>query len=312
MREGQPSSTAVMIAAEVALLSRDPRLASFVPPGAGELSRAILARAAPWVSRVIERAHHPAIQRAARFIEAFYVRGLALQHNLRKRWVEDRTREALQRGKTQVVVVAAGLDTLSLRLASESPAVQFIEVDHPATQRVKTEAMPHGRLPDNIAFVPADLSRVRLDDALARRAAWNPLAPTLFIAEGLTMYLEEAAVERLLSSVRGPTGAQRRLIFTFMQWSEERGTHYLRATPLLTTWLRLKGELFRWGLRPEDAESWLQSHGFHLRELVGAEDLRRLYLAGTHAAGDPLAVGEWLSVADAVSGLTCEQSGRGS
>ncbi len=41
----------------------------------------------------------------------------------------------------QVIILAAGYDTLAWRLAAEYPDVKFIEVDHPATGRAKKDAL---------------------------------------------------------------------------------------------------------------------------------------------------------------------------
>lgn len=300
MRNGRPSSTALLIALEIGLLSRNPRFALLIAPGAGEFSRAMIAGTRPALARLIEQGHRLSVRGAARLVERLFVRGLALQHALRKRWIEERVRGALAEGFGQVVVVGAGLDTLAVRLALEFPGVRLIEVDHPATQRAKREAL--GARAGNLVFVPAELGRVRLEDALARSPEWNPLAPTLFIAEGLTMYLDAAQVEALLSSVRGPTGARRRLIFTFMEERGGRAAGYPRGTFLLNWWLRWKGEPFRWGLRAVGARPWLNGLGFSLGELAGAEELRRLYLRGTPSAREAVAAGEWMCVADA--GLT--------
>ncbi len=303
MREDRPSSTAVLIAAEVALLSRDPRVAPLIAPEAGRLSRGLVSAISPTLARVLACANRACVRGAARLIEGCFLRGLMLHHVVRKRWIEDEVMGALRTGFRQVVVVGAGLDTLALRLSARFPGATFIEVDHPATQHAKLAALPRAwSRRANLGFVPADLSRTRLDDALAWCPLYNPLERLLFIAEGLLMYLEPARVESLLASARGPTGAVRRFIFSFVAPQPGRAADFPRATRLLRAWLRWKGEPFRWGVSTACVRDWMAERGFEAREIAGASELRRRYMLGTPAADEPLAEGEWLCRADA-SGL---------
>ncbi len=299
MRDDRPSATALLIAAEVALLARDPRAGALIPRGAAAVSRALISEIAPALGRVVTWGRHAWVRRVLRAVEGLFLRGLMLHHVVRKRWIEDETARAIREGFGQVVVIGAGLDTLALRLAGRFPWVSFIEVDHPATQGAKAAALQRAGAPERVELVPADLSRVRLNDALARCPLYNPLARTLFIAEGLLMYLDEPRVESLLSGVRGPTGASRRFVFTFMAPRRAGAADFPASTRLLRAWLRRRGEPFKWGISNAHVRDWLAERGFEAREIVGAALLRRQYLAGTPAADEPLAEGEWLCVADA-------------
>ena len=64
----------------------------------------------------------------------------------RKREIEKHTRKLLStEGVTQVIVLGAGLDVLSLRLAQEYPTVNFIEIDTEESQIFKTNAFRRGK-----------------------------------------------------------------------------------------------------------------------------------------------------------------------
>ncbi|AKU94841.1 O-Methyltransferase involved in polyketide biosynthesis [Labilithrix luteola] len=115
--------------------------------------------------------------------------------------------EAIQRGSVaQVVVLGAGLDTRSARLAR--PGVRFFEVDHPATQgykRAALEAVP-GYPRDASVFVPCDFERDDFAMALKGAGFQTDLA-TIVIWEGVIPYLTEDAVRstfRVLASMLAP------------------------------------------------------------------------------------------------------------
>jgi len=116
---------------------------------------------------------------------------------------------ALQRGVTQVVIAAAGYDGRALRYAK--PGVRWFEVDHPATQADKIERLARLGLPaPQIAFVAADFA---VDDVATGLAGADHRAetPTLFLCEGVAVYLEMAVLERLLRALRSRAAAGSRL-----------------------------------------------------------------------------------------------------
>ncbi|HTV21583.1 MAG TPA: SAM-dependent methyltransferase [Polyangiaceae bacterium] len=93
----------------------------------------------------------------------------------------------------QLVVLGAGFDTRAYRLPSASP-VQCFEVDTPETQAVKRTMLWRAHIDaSRVRFVSADFER---DDWLARLldAGFDRARPAAFLWEGVTMYLERAAV----------------------------------------------------------------------------------------------------------------------
>jgi methyltransferase (TIGR00027 family) len=104
---------------------------------------------------------------------------------------------AVAAGVTQIVVLGAGYDDRSLRFRTEG--VTFFEVDHPATQadkRARLSALGPGPV-----LVAADFRHDDLTSVLADAGHDRSLA-TLFLAEGLLVYLDEAATVKLLGSAR--------------------------------------------------------------------------------------------------------------
>jgi methyltransferase (TIGR00027 family) len=107
---------------------------------------------------------------------------------------------ALGRGVTQVVVGAAGYDGRAFRYAK--PGVRWFEVDHPATQRDKLERLERlGIDASHVRFVEADFTRDPVADRL-RAAGLDPDAPSLFLLEGVAVYLEPAVLEDVLRQFR--------------------------------------------------------------------------------------------------------------
>jgi methyltransferase (TIGR00027 family) len=116
---------------------------------------------------------------------------------------------AIGRGVRQVVLGAAGYDGRALRYAR--PGVHWYEVDHPATQQDKQERLARLDLAaGQVQFVAADFTRDPVADRLTA-AGLDPGRPSLFLLEGVAVYLEPAVLERVLVQFRHVARAGSRL-----------------------------------------------------------------------------------------------------
>ncbi len=296
MPRNRPSLTALKIARTVVYLAHDPELAAMLPPGAGE-----------WTERLLRHAgrisdwHLAAYRRLQPFLEAMERRtvpGMTLHVALRKRFFDDEARAAITGGATQVLVVGAGYDTLCPRLAAEHPGVRFVEVDHPGTSTAKrgaAEGLGAGR--SNLRFLAVDLAATALDEALAGTGEWDRRTPSLVIAEGLLMYLDESAVAAFLDRARRACGRDSRLAFSYLE-SDAAGTVGGDKIDRLTrAVLRVVGEPLLWGPRAGELGAFLEEHGWRL---AGEErcDLRRRYLEPAGLGEEPAGKGlEQLAIA---------------
>jgi methyltransferase (TIGR00027 family) len=295
VREDRPSSTATLIAAATVFLSRDARVSDLVPRGAAEwCARCLEARSS---LRIVEAISHPALRWAARLSERATVPGLPLHFILRKRWIEEAVRAALAEGCEQVVVVGAGFDTLALRLSREFPRATFIEIDHPATQAPKRLAAERGRAAGDMHFIAADLSRVRLEEALSD-GAYRPGVRSAFVIEGLLMYLTDVEVSGVFVALRDLQPGGGRVVFTVMEPAPDGRSAFHNATPLVKQLLSRWSEPFRSALPRADAPKFLERFGFRLRALAVAGTLRERYLAPSGRQSLALANGEMIVLAE--------------
>ena len=111
----------------------------------------------------------------------------------RTRFFDEQVLSAIAANVGQIVILGAGYDDRALRF--RSPAVRYFELDHPATQADKA-----GRLltleteTDRLVLAPADF---REDDVAVVLAAagHDASTPSLFICEGLLVYLDDGRLE---------------------------------------------------------------------------------------------------------------------
>jgi methyltransferase (TIGR00027 family) len=113
----------------------------------------------------------------------------------RTRFMDEQVIAALGRGVRQVVVCGAGLDDRALRFRTAD--VRFFELDHPATQADKARRLrAMGAAGPTLAACDFDSDSVADVLAACGHAAARP---TLFLCEGLLVYLDRQACLRLLT-----------------------------------------------------------------------------------------------------------------
>lgn len=263
MKPQEASSTAKVIAAATLLLASDPATKEQVAPGAAALCQHFLATT--WGNRMLAAsATHPATRWLWRMLEGLTHPGITRHYWHRKRWIETHCLQALQQGVERVVIIGAGLDTLALRLANVWPAVQWVEVDHPATQQLKRAALQQANihLPSNVVLQAVDLSTAPLPAALLHNTR-----PTLVVIEGVLMYLSEAAVVDLLRHQlpQQLSTAPVSLIFSHMVRWPDGTTGFRPASRWVNLWLAWRAERFTWALASAAVSPWLAQQGYTLQ-----------------------------------------------
>jgi methyltransferase (TIGR00027 family) len=175
----------------------------------------------------------------------------AMHAIIRTRYYDD---YLLAAGLPQVVLLAAGLDTRAFRLPWPS-GTHVYEVDLPDVlafkENVLADATPNCRR----TTVPADL-REDWSTALTD-AGFDPAQPTAWLVEGLLIYLDNEAAERLLTeiTVRSAPGSQ--VAFEYTTTATAGVLTQARATPAMAGY----SSLWQGGLTGDSAD-WLRDHGW--------------------------------------------------
>jgi methyltransferase (TIGR00027 family) len=303
MKADVPSATAYLIATSTLFVAADRQAGRLVPERAAELSAYFVETRSRAARRIHEALRHRCARPFVRALERLTLPGIQLHYALRKLYLEETARAAIADGIRQVVIFGAGYDTLALRLHEAYPDTQFIETDHPATQRRKIHALAarrdaRQRPATNLRFLPVDLTRGQLADTLLGFDGYRADDRTLFIAEGLLMYLAPAEVDDLFQTMRDCSGASSRFAFTFMEPQADGRVNFLTRSRAVDAWLGWRREVFKWGIARGALPAYLAARGFAVREIGTHETFRRRYLEPESLAHLPLAAGEHVCVAD--------------
>lgn len=139
----------------------------------------------------------------------------------RKRHIDEKLGAAWQNGIRQIVILGCGMDTRAYRIP-ELAAGRVYEIDLPETIAAKKPIVQRvlGALPAHVTFVPIDFDRQEPGSVLERHHYASD-QPSFFIWEGVTQYITEAAVRRVLAFLsQAQPGSQ--LVFLYPQGCHHR------------------------------------------------------------------------------------------
>ncbi len=180
----------------------------------------------------------------------------------------------------QFVILGAGLDVRAATLAARSEMPCF-ELDQPQLQTLKQEALESlDACPDNLHFISIDFQRHELAHRLEKFGV-DPGKKTVFLWEGVTLYLTEEAVLNTVKAIASFAAPGSVLLADFYA---DRLLRLGRSGPG-KLFLSLSRESFRFGLPlddpAEELEAFLEPSGLELGEAAYLGDDTR---AGCFAA----------------------------
>ena len=261
MNTETPSNTARKVAMNILALGSRGGMDRVLPPGIVETTARLLVAAGvagPGTVRVARSQLAVGIDLSFDWLMPGQFEAFA--H--RKAFCERQVRKGIEDGAQQVLVLGAGYDTLGWRLAPEFAGVDFFEIDHPATARVKARGIQALGPRSNLHILAEDLGERRLTDVLKAVQEWDESAPAVIVAEGLLMYLLPSAVGALFRQCAEVTGPGSRLAFTYVGTRPDGRPDAGPWTWLVLRILAGEGEPWLWSIRPEDLDPFVREHGW--------------------------------------------------
>lgn len=202
----------------------------------------------------------------------------------RVRYFDDFVKVSVDGGIRQLVIIGAGYDTRAYRIDNLKRDVRVFEVDHPHTQAIKIQKIQEifGRLPANVTFVPLDFERENLGKLLAADR-FDRSKRTLFLLEGLVMYIPPASVDETLDFIMQNSEKGSLVLFDNYPRSLVDGTDMGEAAANIREFTRRAGEPLQFGMPDGKTARFLADRGYtNIREVTSSE-YRRLYFHGKNA-----------------------------
>jgi methyltransferase (TIGR00027 family) len=213
--------------------------------------------------------------------------GLSSSIMARVRYFDDFVKKSVKEGIEQLVILGAGYDTRAYRIEELKENVTVFEVDHPNTQSFKIQKIKEifGSTPDNVMYVPVDFETEKLGQKLFDNG-YDSSKKTLFVLEGLIMYIPPKAVAEILSFIVENSGKDSAVIFDYYPESVVDGTCTLEIGKNIRNHLIQLGEPLQFGIEEEKIEDFLIQFGFSNVENVTSEDYKKEYFHGKNENRD--------------------------
>jgi methyltransferase (TIGR00027 family) len=126
----------------------------------------------------------------------------------RTRFVDEQVQAAIWAGVCQIVICGAGYDDRALRF--RTAGVRFFELDHPGTQQDKARRLRAMSADAAVTLAPTDFRTDEVGEVLAD-AGHDSGQSSLFVCEGLLIYLEQQTCQRLLAGLAARSALGSRL-----------------------------------------------------------------------------------------------------
>ena len=199
-------------------------------------------------------------------------------HAARTKHIDMVLQQCTQEGLEQLVILGAGFDTRSYRFKDVLTGTRVFEVDLHGTQVIKKEQLTKalGSLPENVSYLPVDLNTQSLDTLL--ELGYSPDRKTLFIWEGVCMYIKPEAVDEVLSFVRQHSGTGSSVVFDYLFQSMVEGRCDYHGARESARYVAKRGEPYLFGIEEGTINDFLEARGFRVLSEYTPETLESTYL----------------------------------
>jgi len=186
--------------------------------------------------------------------------------------------EALDARFAQIVLLGAGFDTRALRFAARNHGTKVIELDTPTTQEAKLEIFRKKRLdiPPELAFASIDFDREDIFDVLTR-ASYLDGQKTLFLWEGVSMYLSAQAVDGTLAFIQMHAAPGSQVAFDYIYASVLRQENRFYGEKGIFETISKTGEGWTFGIEDGAIQTFLAERGFKIVAHNTPSEMEKLY-----------------------------------
>jgi methyltransferase (TIGR00027 family) len=198
----------------------------------------------------------------------------------RTKYIDAAFKQALLEQFDQILLFGAGFDTRALRFQAAADRTRKFELDVPLTQQAKIRQYQKRGLtiPPNVVFIAIDFDREILPAKL-NESGFYKQKRSLFIMEGLLMYLQPQSVHAIFQTIQEYAGEGSRVVFDYVHASVLRNEFESLDESKIARKVFKAEEQWHFGMEKEEIKSFLPAYGLRLIDHRDARDLERTYFS---------------------------------
>ena len=201
----------------------------------------------------------------------------------RDRYIDDVLSDSLNNRIQQLVILGAGFDSRPYRF-DLAGRVKTFEVDHPATQQDKLAKLQaiFSKTPAHVTYVPIDFNEQTIETRLPEMG-YDPKLKTLFIWQGVTIYLTAEAVDATLNFIVWNSAPGSAIVFDYIYRQALDGRQKPSEVSSMQRYRFMSGEGLSFGIPEGSVEVFLRDRGFTQVDDMNAAGLKQAYFTGVNA-----------------------------
>ena len=188
---------------------------------------------------------------------------------------------ALNESIPQIVILGAGYDTRARRFASLNKGTRIFELDSAATQNRKRKLFEKNQIetPEQVDSIPIDFNSQSLEEVI-ENAGYANEQKTVFILEGVSMYLDPEAVDRLLGFIANLPNRESVIVLDYVITISDDNSHNYYGAVKMRQLIRNHSsrESFRFSIDEEKADSFFNQRGLKIVTHWNHEQIEELLL----------------------------------
>jgi methyltransferase (TIGR00027 family) len=201
----------------------------------------------------------------------------------RTRFIDRVVEDSVKSDITQIVLLGAGFDSRSIRFHRPGSGIRFFELDAPITQASKVTGLQKRGIGvlRNTVYIPINFNKEDFSEKLKERG-FRADKRSLFILEGITMYLEEEAIRSTLETIKSISGPRSRIVADFIYQSVLRKENTLYGEQAIYQRINKYNEAWRFGIEKGEIGPFMEGLGLKLLKIRSPGDLEEAYHFGSH------------------------------
>ena len=196
----------------------------------------------------------------------------------RTKYIDTIFKKAINDGAEQIVIFGAGFDSRAIRLTEKGSVINIYEIDTPLTLDAKRKQFIKRdiTIPKNNIYIPIDFDREDIKEKLEKSSV-SVSKKTLFILEGLIMYLSIEAVDYTFKLINEYSVPGSLVVFDYIFASVLRQEEKYYGEREIFDRVKKDEESWTYGIEEGEIEDFLSAYSLDLLEHLDSVTLEKKY-----------------------------------
>ncbi|MBN2261091.1 MAG: SAM-dependent methyltransferase [Clostridiales bacterium] len=196
----------------------------------------------------------------------------------RTKYIDEIFKNAIKDGIEQVIIFGAGFDSRAIRLLNETQNVKVYEIDTVYTLQAKLRQFKkrETHLPEYNIHIPVNFDKEDIKTKLSEIKLMKS-KKSLFILEGLTMYLSQESIEKTFKLIYDYSGPSSFIVFDYLYASVLRKEEKYYGEREIFKRVEKDNEKWTFGIEEGEIENFLGRFNFNLVEHLDSNKIENKY-----------------------------------